>query len=125
MSAFICSDRHISTLVYYYGTNVNLLVYDEIIKIAKVLLKENVKSVNYRYNAKYKTKLKSFDPKTSCSLVELYKLANCWEYQTCEHPNHEKSNAWKIIQALKLNILDKLIQSDKFRFEYDIADWDI
>ena len=133
MSAFITSDTHIATLAYNYLIMVKEESPDDLYQdlnrirpLARLLLTENTKSVNYRYNKQHGYKLpKTFKIK-KVTIVELYKLIQCWKYQTCEHPNHEKSKAWKMIVELELTILDTVMTGMyPFAKEYENAAWDI
>ena len=135
MSAYIVSERHILTLAFHYhnmvlGTITNDQYDPEQLKeTAKILWGENSKSVNYRYNVKGRVVFSRKNlavPKINCSLTELYKLIRCWEYQTCEHPTHEKSIAWQMMQALKARMLDHIIvHTNTFEDSYEEAEWGI
>jgi hypothetical protein len=133
MSAFIVSEEHILTLAYHYKkmvvnhSNDKSIDINDVKDIAKVLWKENYKSVNFRYRENYRvSKFKNELPIVDISLVPLYKLINCWEYQTCEHEGHDRSKAWKMMQDLKLRILDNVMQwHQPFANQYDDAKWSL
>lgn len=87
-----------------------------------MLWNENHLSVNHRYNenetedpyvfAKYPRKL---------TLPAVVKALDCYEYQSCEHPDWEDSEARRFCRALREAILDKLVAGE----EYEAAPWGI
>lgn len=92
MSAFICSDKHIATLVI----GINLLRYrplpqETLQEHANLLKRENIRSVNYRYGERTKITPVKFevDPEvvaTTFTAADLSQLARCLDYQSCERP---------------------------------------
>lgn len=118
MSAFICSDKHISALVRWASRN-NMSFYisnptrslragDEQ-EIVDILYAENVKSVNYRYHENDPTTGCVYDPNAPLlAPVEVVKLAQSLAYQSCEHDEWELSDAFKIVEALKSAAVNKL-----------------
>ncbi len=100
MSAYICSDRHIATIVVAYGR----LIGDDFNNqaFANTLLAENIRSVNYRY--------KENTPIEPCDLSdheadartppELVAMCECLDYQSCEHPEWETSNAHQLLELI-------------------------
>ena len=86
MSAFICSDRHIATIAHF-AANGDLETAQ---LIADNLKRENVRSVNYRYNEKTRVK--------PCNISDYWKEANvndllclvyCLDYQSEERPDYK------------------------------------
>jgi hypothetical protein len=128
MSAFIISEKQIELLAtvaakQYYGDN----LVGEITRIAQLLWKENHKSVNYRYSEKnrtpkvipkdydyYQNLLAQFTP------IEIYKLAQCYEYQSCEHDTYAKSKAHAIVADILLRCASDIIGNLS---AYDDAEW--
>jgi hypothetical protein len=129
MSAFIVSTNQVMAIAASYVVNVTLsnktgalLPVDDIFKIAKVLMKANIVSVNYRYNEK--TRMPSFNNAhydLTCSDMQILKLINCLDYQSCEVSTWNKSKAKKILDELSLTILGKLCNNA----EYDHCQWTI
>ena len=129
MSAFIVSEQQIELLAVTYVKNTyrGSDLTHEINRTAKLLWKENHKSVNFRYNGKTRTpniKLKEFDYYqdllTNFSKIEVYKLVQCYDYQTCEHDTYKKSKAKMIVNNLLIDLADDIICNLP---EYDTAKW--
>lgn len=131
MSAYIVSNAHVLTIAYHYNKliNKNLTKDEKADRLiaettASVFLKENVKSVNYRYSEK--TRLPKFTANDQIwpdiSNVQLYKLICCLEYQSCEHTGWNKSNSKRMLQDFRAYLADQIIcESD----EYEVARWSI
>jgi hypothetical protein len=111
MSPFICSKKHMQTIAYNY---VNLF-YDQldqndhnILAIATILYKENIKSVNWRYDENHVArKYKKLDNSIikDCSLIQLYKLVLCLDYQSCETTTYINSHAKAILSQIEAKIV--------------------
>ena len=95
MSAFLCSDLHLSVIAKYcirQGTTCTGISDEQrkglIQDLANKLKRINIASVNYRYEEKSKfsrcrlQKLKEDDSLLSENDVEM--LIRCWDYQACE-----------------------------------------
>jgi hypothetical protein len=119
MSAFICSKLHIQTIAQNF---VDILKFGDVLSISNELHKENIKSVNYRYDEKTKCiKWKNVET-LPVSKIQLYKLIKCLEYQSCEHNNWKNSKSYLMLQCMKSVIENGTnIDSD----EYDNAKWTI
>lgn len=99
MSAYICSDKHIATIAIAYT---RLIGGDDAQALADELLAENIRSVNYRY--------REDTPVEPCDLSEheadtrtppeLVALCECLDYQSCEHPEWETSNAHQLLELI-------------------------
>ena len=112
MSAFICSDRHIATVVkaytFYAGESEALAR-----NLANTLKRENIRSVNYRYNQRTRFKpcvLSEAVPVGSGEghyrAIDLLQLASCIDYQSCERPDWEKSVACRALQRITSHFKD-------------------
>lgn len=126
MSAFICSDAHISAIVAWAAanragvhTNPMWFVVDNEVATCNMLMEENVESVNYRYRENEPAIPVEYTPPARMpSAVAIIKLAQCLRYQSCEHPGWESSLAKKI--------LDEVIETAIFRLPgYEAAHWRI
>ena len=120
MSAFICNETHIATCARLIGETVaeagNLAPGD----VAASLAEENLLSVDCRYgdravrllpnNAdgdgeRYVDRCRVAAP-LPCSAAEGYAYLSCLNYQSCEHPEWENSDAWRWIQeSLKVLVV--------------------
>ena len=89
MSAFICTDKHIATIA-------KALFIDpkQAQDAANYFKRENIRSVNYRYGGREKTRV------TKCNMThaddlgkytgnDIAKLLDCLDYQSCEHPDRD------------------------------------
>ena len=86
MSAFILSDKHLSTIAgfIYYGKPEYIIQ-----KLADKLKAINIDSVNYRYNEKTrKTKCQLFPLDFKYTVHDISRMINCWCYQSCEKPGN-------------------------------------
>ncbi len=96
-------------------------------RIGQMLWDENVKSVCYRYDEPAdstdlpgpvgETYTYEVHPLTSSTVdpLAVFQVLSCYEYQTCEHPGWNDSEAYTIVQAIK----DKMIR----RISDDAPGW--
>lgn len=135
MSAYMCDDKHLRLLAAWCMTGrgpMNLYVSrvgeelkrETATRIAKMLAQENWESVSYRYQresiynpSEALTVTDSDINEARCkSPVEIIKSAQCLEYQSCEHPGWNESNAKKQIAS----IIDRAIT---WLSGYEDANW--
>lgn len=129
MSAFIVSNTQINALVRFASTN-NVSFYYGATRqrwnvsgnedaTAQLLLDENVRSVNYRYqeNGEAGQIVYEIDA-PDLTAVQVIKLAQCVEYQSCETPDWDKTMAKQLIDAIIQQAIVKLPG-------YDAAPWTI
>ncbi len=133
MSAFILSDAHLSALVRYASRN-NLAASvqlhgtpghsiwriagreDETIQMLK---KENAASVAYRYEEAPDVSPVVYNTGARLlSHIEAIKAAQCFEYQSCEHPQWHESAARSVCEAITSHAVRHLPG-------YDAAPWAI
>ena len=80
MSAFICSDLHISVIAYALEDKEQYRI-----DLSNQLKAVNIRSVNHRYNENARiTKVKLPKIVPAYSFADLYNLVKCWDYQSCE-----------------------------------------
>ncbi len=106
MSAYVCSKQHIQTIAAAYAE----MFTDDTLRVLNILHKENVKSVNYRYDQT--TKLTSFrkvDTIKPVSKMQLFKLIECLNYQSCEHDGWYTSKAYSRLELLRGYILKDVL----------------
>ena len=132
MSAWIVSKAHIDLLVsaglrvryrpmcWYVGERRGELNNDNASAVGQMLLDECVKSVNYRYSDDQITELLGptnaywlipykFDEVLSFpSIVCVLKQIDCYEYQSCEHPEWKDSEAHTFCRALRKYMIHNL-----------------
>lgn len=116
MSAFLCSEKHINTLVAY-GVHNDVSAYilgnagqkywqafrKDPDLIAGILTTANVESVNYRYDEDtVLTDVKYTSVATAhLSPIQIVKLCNCYDYQACEVDDYDDSPAASIVRAIR------------------------
>ena len=135
MSAFVVDKSHINAMIqaglaaggrynsgfyWYYQDERKQLDHENADEIGQMLLDENIKSVSYRYEDSPITELPGrIDANYILPFIhspfgripkpiEALKITSCYEYQTCEHPEWETSEAKAFCQALKENTIDML-----------------
>lgn len=116
MSAFIVNKEHIDALVsymvnnmdsYWTGTERVLVTRNNAEEVGRILLDENVRSVNHRYRGECSTEEKSKAANyrfsysyRDVSAVQIIKAVHCLDYQCCEPDDWETTLAYKICQAI-------------------------
>ena len=131
MSAFVVSDKHINFLLnfankHHYDQrvpqeNLSFKVTDHLQKMAEILLAENYKSVNYRYNDGAEPHEIEFNfvwDKSLLEPVQILKACDCYDSQSCETDDYCESVAHKIIAMIRKMAVESLPG-------YDNAKWEI
>ena len=100
MSAWIASDKHIASVVCaIYPENQRQAVADEI-------KKQNIRSVNYRYNEHTKIKPCDLTQAIPLRMKDVCSLAKSLEYQSCERPDWEKTKAYLYLLKIVFSAAD-------------------
>ena len=133
MSAFIVNQNHINALVsamldghmsYWDGHNRVFVTRHNAEETGRILLAENVRSVNYRYrgeidddekNAAASYRFTQFTRRLSP--VQLIKAVHCLDYQSSENEDWENSIAWRICQIIIFHATTQLPGYDNARWE--------
>lgn len=146
MSAFIVSEAHINTLVCAglhrrggYGQGPLYFIFldglrlndDTATTLGRMLWAENVASVRYRYPDCAPDDLPgpiptpdperyfvAFSLNQPLNPVAVLKLLSSYEYQSCEHPAWEASDAKRYCDALRHDLITRLPG-------YDDAPWEV
>lgn len=130
MSAFVVNDETISGmlkgkdfgaypgngLAYYWNGTMHYF-NGHTQEIGQKLLDENYRSVNYRYSED--TQPRRFRERVlnhRVSVVEVIKLCDCYDYQSCETPDWPETEAHAIMTALRERAIRNLPG-------YDDAPW--
>ena len=113
MSAFIVTNEHISAMMqaaegiypddeasYWWGEERHYFRADSQ-EIGQILLNENFRSVNCRYDEDYPPDTYAYCPIRAYSAAEILKACACYEYQSCETDDWEETEAYAIAQALE------------------------
>jgi hypothetical protein len=69
----------------------------KLVEWANTLKRENVRSVNYRYNERTRFQPIAFTPEASTASVwQVIQWLKCIDYQSCERQDYEKSEAYRL-----------------------------
>lgn len=110
MSAYLCTDAHISALAGYavkhnlprYVKNLDLADPSSAAELARRLHAVNLASVNFRYRENNSDSF-TFDARAArCELsaVQVIKAAHCFNYQACEPSDWDETAEARLIQAI-------------------------
>ena len=138
MSAFLCSDQHITQLACWlcnddrsgldwlarqsgYHDKGGFMESNELAThVASVLKKENARSLSARYDDRadeyWDDKDDAIPPITLgevdrmqiCDLGKIAKAADCYEYQACESDDFRDTMAWRILGIIRKEIGSRL-----------------
>lgn len=127
MSASILGKENIDVIVMELSKQCNNNLLDSILtSIGRILVKENYRSVNYRYNTKYKPKSYYYTPSKDYDKFQVYAICSSYIYQTCVTDDYEKTEAIKIVKGIQENICKSLNMTEeqlKSTKEYEKAEW--
>jgi len=143
MSAYIVDKAHINAMVQFglIGGSCNALSWwhnddrqylnretDD--HVGQMLLDTNVQSVCYRYpddsmaslpgriDAEWLLPFKAYPILNTPTPLDIFAMVSCYEYQSCEHPEWETSEAKVFCDALRARAIRRLPGYDKA-----IRDW--
>lgn len=124
MSAYVVSDMQIEVAVNVWAEAVSILKSSEseggsvsLVRcqdIANILLRENIRSVNYRYKEKGRALKAKFTRRSlypMVSALQAIRYLECIDYQSCERPDYEKSAACAINRAMRLDLFRMFVGS--------------
>ena len=129
MSAFIVGDAHINAMLqdtaprfqgdsagYYWNGEMHYINGNRQ-AVGQILLAENYRSVNYRYDEREQTPtFQPVCPSRQYSPIEIIKACDCYGYQACKAPDWKDTEAYAVMQALRNRAIQRLP-------EYREADW--
>lgn len=101
MSAFICSDKHFAVVAKALFSSPT-----EAQQFADALKRENIKSVNHRYNERSRFRAVNLNAATKEAVDQywghdLMVLLNCIRYQSCDHPDYDNTRNELAIRWLR------------------------
>lgn len=121
MSAFVCSQLHLDTIVsaaayFKAGYSINEQAYEYVAEnkqwVAEQLYAQNVASVNYRYSDNEPTDGYVFkevtNPANLQNPVAILKLLDCYDYQSGEKDGYAQTIAAQIVTGIRKSIIGKL-----------------
>ena len=118
MSAFVVSSAHISGMLcaaawvamgdrFSYFYNGKWITPSSPPMLGQLLLDENYRSVNYRYESDESGKFR-YNPIVICTPVEVVKLCDSYQYQACETDDWMDTEAWAVYHALRERAINRL-----------------
>jgi len=126
MSAFVVHPEHIHVLLWAASrpvghdgplqwhfdnpTKVDHLTRDRLDGVGQMLLDANVASVNYRYGEDDESLAYVYRPPqhSTWTAPELLNAVHCYEYQACERPDWQASEAHAFCRALEHRLIQSL-----------------
>lgn len=133
MSAYVVSTKQIDAILslavssggadkfagYFFNGSWRHIDYEDVSKVGSMLLNENIKSVSFRYTDEPKYLLYSYvAPRIYPTPIQALKLISNLDYQSCEHPEWETSEAKACLTYLTQWLIAQLPG-------YDSAAWSI
>ncbi|EYT56589.1 hypothetical protein H490_0101650 [Leucobacter sp. UCD-THU] len=127
MSAYLVSIHHIRALVNAglatpangwgplswsagAGSNVRMTLTPETAeRTGAMLLAENMRSVNYRYDEDEIETVYTHGPSSRRSPTEILKAIACYEYQTCESVDWAETEAHDFCRQLRIEMIHSLL----------------
>lgn len=107
MSVYVVEKSDIALIVEFAGQNQRSGRIG-LSELGQLLWDENVKSVNYRYNESNQAPRYVHQPVAGIQPMAVLKKIHCLEYQSCEHPEWEKSHAASILKQLERLVIRQL-----------------
>lgn len=105
MSAWIASDKHIASVVL---ATVKAAEHQ---RVADLLKRANIRSVNYRYEEKNRITPCDLSQAEELSPEDVVMLAASLDYQSCGRPDWERSNACRTLNAIRAKAGYDLVHS--------------
>lgn len=129
MSAYILNDDEINTIVSYFidpnhgldsapylkiGNSYEYLNAENSAKVASILMAENIRSVNSRYNESTANSYEfEYLPQArKLPVGNIIGALDCLEYQSCETDDWHTTNAWEIICGLRKHLLKVIAEQE-------------
>ena len=78
-------------------------------ELGQILLDENYRSVNYRYD-EYATPETYTYSRYTVKTFEALQYLSCLEYQSCETPDWETTRAFRLCARLRANMVRRLLE---------------
>lgn len=98
-------------------------------EIGRMLIEANDASVAYRYDEPKEGAAEDYRFRNvaigvrGTGPIDVLKAVRCLEYQSCELPGWEQSDAWQFCQALTAHAISKLPGMDAAQWEWSRARW--
>lgn len=129
MSAFIVDNDEINYIISYFidpthaidggawlkiGDHYEYLNASNSAEVAKILMDENIRSVNSRYreNTPSTYEFEYIPAARKRPVGNIIGALDCLEYQSCETDDYHQSNAWEIMQGLRKHLLKMVAEKE-------------
>ncbi len=129
MSAYTMHDDEINTIISYFidpnhgrdstpwlkiGDSYEYLNAENSAKVAKILMDENVRSVNTKYaeDTASNYEFEYLPQARKRPIGNIIGALECYEYQACETDDWHNTNAWEIICGLRKHLLKTIAEAD-------------
>lgn len=112
MSAFVCSDEQVEACVRGWAevAKWRQVTPEEQQRIANVLMRENIRSVNWRYGERTKIRKVIFGENyVHAHPHQLIQWLRCLDYQSCERDDYEKSEAYRLNLQMRVDMFDHVV----------------
>ena len=138
MSAYLVDSKDFAVIAQYAFKSMRPLYYnldskteievEDAPALAVLLAQENIKSLEHRYPGKPAGGFLSHKDQTVTDFLAevsqkarklqgrfspayIKRVLGSYEYQSCEHPDYYKSDAYHVVRALKNQLLDQLCEA--------------
>lgn len=98
MSAWIASDKHVASVVIATIPEELRQTYADEIK------KQNIRSVNYRYNERTKIEPCDLSQGVPVTGEDVVRLSHSLDYQSCERPDWHKTKAYRYLREIVFKV---------------------
>ena len=130
MSAWILSDIHINAILTAYKETWKYRHCSkehkdlepsekDLTTLGQMLVDENYKSINCRYEEKTEARTFKFKKTKLYSPIQIWVFIDCYEYQTCEHEGWKTSDAKKFLDKIREEIIAFSEEADKAMWVLD------
>jgi len=108
-AGFVVAERNQGKFYWYHEGTARHLTLETAGAVGAMLAAENRRSVNYRYSEDELEAPYLFNrlPGTPAPVI-VFKILDCYEYQSCEHPEWTGSEAYVFCQMLRRRWIHRL-----------------
>jgi hypothetical protein len=108
MSAYVVSKAHIDAMLSSMSPYTRSRNGNNMNAIGQKLVNQNYRSVNYRYHEHDEPEVYRFKLRMPLKPVEVIKACDCYAYQSCETPDWEDTEAYKICRQIREDAIHRL-----------------
>lgn len=110
MSAYVVNDNTINAILGF-ADEYDMKAMDVANRgeLGQILLAENYRSVNHRYSEELEAETYTYSRYT-VKTFEALQYLSCLEYQSCETPDWERTQAFRLCARLRANMVRRLLE---------------